>query len=331
MICESEISSRLVEVEIEGKKLITPTYFPAISSYGIKYSFPSLIRLFFAYLHPRLLISAYDLHFLPIRTRRELCRGIEEYSKNCIVFLDSGVYESYWRADRRWNRSLYKKSMASIEFDFYSSFDVLPGKDSEEFVKNAIDSILASRNFCDKPGFVPILHGISPDKLVLSVNEFVRDYPDLCNFVAVPERDCGNNVVEKAQTVCRIRNLLDDGDAFNRSRILHILGCGNPISLLLLSYCGANTFDSLDWIKHVVDPNRLAISDFSHLELMNCDCLVCANSKRHYVETVLLHNLLFYQNYMLQIQTLIKKNELRQLLDRYVGQNILRQIFKPKT
>ena len=287
---------------------MAPTYFPAISSYGVKYSFISLIRLFFTYSYPRVLFSAYDLHFLPSKTRMKLYEEIKEYSKESIVFLDSGVYEGYWKADKRWFPSLYKESLARIEFDLYSSFDVLPRRNSEDFAKRAIDSILASKILSDRPGFVPILHGISPDRLIFLVDDFVRKYPDLCDFIAVAERDCGDDVVERAHTICRIRNLLDGEDVANRKRILHVLGCGNPISLLLLSYCGANTFDSLDWIKHVIDPKRLGVSDFSHLKLTECNCTVCADAKRPYIETALLHNLLFYQNYMIQIQNLIKEN-----------------------
>jgi queuine/archaeosine tRNA-ribosyltransferase len=123
-----------------------------------------------------------------------------------------------------------------------------------------------------------------------------------------------------------MRKILDGDDNSNNQRILHILGCGNPISLLLYSYCGANTFDSLDWIKQVIDPQRLTINDFSHLELTGCQCPICASTKRDCTEKVLLHNLLFYQNYMLQIQTLVRNNEIRQFLSKHVGQNILDKI-----
>jgi queuine/archaeosine tRNA-ribosyltransferase len=319
VIYESASLSRITESEIDGKKLVTPTYFPAVSSYGIKYSFCSLIRLLTTYSYPRILVSAYDFHLLDSKNKRRLSSEISEYlEKGCFVFLDSGIFESFWKADAEWTYSLYKASISQIDFDFYSSFDVLPDvRDLRKFEKETFDRILASRNLSNKPGFVPILHGVNPNELVSLVTKFVEIYPNFSNFI-----------VEKARTVVKIRKVLDDDD---HNRILHILGCGNPVSLLLLSYCGADSFDSLDWIKHVIDQKHLTINDFSHLELINCECSICADTERGYTEKVLLHNLLFYQNYMLQIQSLIRTDEMSKFSRELVGQDVLNRISRTKT
>ena len=313
---------------MDRKTLLTPAYFPAVSSYGVKYSFQTLVRLLIAYSYPRILISAYDFHLADNMVKKALSEEIRSYfEKGCFVFADSGIYESYWKANASWSFELYKTAVREMDFDFYSSFDVLPTtKDVGGFAKETADRILASRRLSDKPGFMPILHGIRPDLLVSLTSSFVREHPSLSTFIAIPERDCGDSLVEKAQTIIKIRKILDGDDDSNHHRILHILGCGNPISLLLYSYCGASTFDSLDWVKQAIDPQRLTINDFSHLELTGCQCPVCASTKRDYTEKVLLHNLLFYQNHMLQIQTLIRNNEIRQFLSKHVGQNILDKI-----
>jgi hypothetical protein len=260
--------------------------------------------------------------------KKALTEEIRSYlEKGSFVFADSGVYESYWKADASWSYDLYKTAVGQMDFDFYSSFDVLPTtKDVGAFAKETVNSILASRKLSSKSGFMPILHGKRPNMLVSLTSSFVREHPSLSTFIAIPERDCGDSLVEKAQTIIKIRKVLDGDDDSNHQRVLHILGCGNPISLLLYSYCGANTFDSLDWIKQVIDPQRLTINDFSHRELIGCQCPICASTKRDYTEKVLLHNLLFYQNYMLQIQTLVRNNEIRQFLGKHVGQNILDKI-----
>ena len=313
---------------MDRKTLLTPAYFPAVSSYGVKYSFQTLVRLLIAYSYPRILISAYDFHLADNMVKKALSEEIRSYfEKGCFVFADSGIYESYWKANASWSFELYKTAVREMDFDFYSSFDVLPTtKDVGGFAKETADRILASRRLSDKPGFMPILHGIRPDLLVSLTSSFVREHPSLSTFIAIPERDCGDSLVEKAQTIIKIRKILDGDDDSNHHRMLHILGCGNPISLLLYSYCGASTFDSLDWVKQAIDPQRLTINDFSHLELTGCQCPVCASTKRDYTEKVLLHNLLFYQNHMLQIQTLIRNNEIRQFLSKHVGQNILDKI-----
>jgi len=330
LIHESEALSRITELEIDGKRLVTPTYFPAVSSYGIKYSFCSLVRLLTTYSYPRILISAYDFHLLADKDKRQLSREITRYLKRgCFVFLDSGVFESYWKADTKWTYNLYKVSVSQIDFDFYSSFDILPdAKNSKKFEKETFDQIRASRNLSNKLGFAPILHAVNPDRLVSLMMKFVKKYPNLCAFTAIPERDCGDNIVEKARTVMRVRKVLDED---NHNRILHILGCGNPVSLLLLSYCGADSFDSLDWIKHAIDQKHLTINDFSHLDLIDCECSICADTERGYTEKVLLHNLLFYQNYMLQIQSLIQTDEILEFSSKLVGQDVLNRISRTGT
>jgi len=328
VICESGGLCRIIEVAIDGKTLVTPAYFPAVSSYGVKYSFQTLVRLLIAYSYPRILISAYDFYLADNTVKKALSEETRAYlEKGCFLFADSGIYESFWKADSSWSYELYKAAVGQMNFDFYSSFDVLPTtKEVGRFAKETVGNILASRKLSSKPGFMPILHGIRPDMLVSLVSSFVREHPSLCSFIAIPERDCGDGLVEKARTIIKIRKILDGDNNSSHRRILHVLGCGNPISLLLYSYCGASTFDSLDWVKQAIDPQRLTIIDFSHLELTGCQCSVCTRTKRDYTEKVLLHNLLFYQNHMLQIQTLIRNNEIRQFLSKHVGQNTLDKI-----
>src|SRR3990170_4321846 len=99
VVSDSAGFSRVIELVINGKTLVTPTYFPAISSFGIKHSFRSLVSLFLYYKFPRVLISAYDWHFLPSKTRNEISPDIEKYRLDSFVFMDSGIFESYWKTD----------------------------------------------------------------------------------------------------------------------------------------------------------------------------------------------------------------------------------------
>jgi len=315
-------SSRQIDLTIPGKEdpLVTPTYFPAISSYDVSYSFRSLIRHFKHY--PRVLISAYDLYFLRPKIREEINAEIAGIP---LVFLDSGVFEASRKADKRWNRELHKNVMSEIKFDFWSSFDVLPTKSSGDFAKKTIDGILSSKEQCDKEGFVPIVHG-SPRGLISIIDELTKHHPDLCNFVAVAERDCGASILEKARTVLKIRKLLDSGEQHNQSRILHLLGCGDPISILLFIFAGANSFDSLDWVKYAFHPDQPRLVRFSQLDLYNCDCMFCSGRKKNYVEKVLMHNLWFYQHFLGRIKTLIEENTLENELEKIFGKKLLGKI-----
>lgn len=329
---ESGKFSRVIEVLINGKSLLTPTYFPAVSSYGMRYPIQSLIYLLTAYSYPRLLISAYDFYHLDDSKKEKLLGCVQEYSKRgSFVFFDSGIYESFWKADPEWTYNLYKITMSQIGSDFYSSFDVLPSSNHKtaQFRKEAFRNILDSSKLSEKSAFVPIIHGLTPDELMSAVKSFIGKYPYLCDFVAVPERDCGNSIVVKANTITKIRTLLDQNSSHNR--ILHLLGCGNPLSLVLYSYCGANTFDSLEWTQHVLDQSNLTLHDFSHLELIDCKCAVCRNSKADYTERALLHNLLFYQNHVSEIQSLIRRDEIFEFLCRNIRKGILDKIDRVKT
>jgi hypothetical protein len=60
-------------------------------------------------------------------------------------------------------------------------------------------------------------------------------------FVAVPKRELGDGLLERARNVVRIRRRLD---RLGYHCGLHLLGTGNPISILEYSLCGADTFGS---------------------------------------------------------------------------------------
>lgn len=326
VVSKSAGSSRLIELMINGKTLATPTYFPAISSFGIKYSFQSLVSLFLHYKFPRVLISAYDWHFLPNKILNETFSELEKYRLDSFLFMDSGIFESYWKADKRWDSKLHKKTLSKAKFDFHTSFDILPSQNSRDFVNETIGGAICSREQCNKTGFIPVIHG-SPAEVLLIIKQLLKSHPDLCDFIAVPERDCGESIIEKAHTVHEIRKVLDSGKNSPDSRMLHLLGCGDPLSMLLFVYAGANSFDSLDWIKYCADPDRLILHNFSHLELLNCDCFACARNNEQYIEKVFLHNLLFYQNYLLRIQELIKENSLGKLLEDYFDKITLDKVL----
>jgi len=60
---------------------------------------------------------------------------------------------------------------------------------------------------------------------------------------------------------------------------IHVLGSGDPISIALYTYCGADTFDRLDWSEMVFERNELRIVNLSQLELLRCDCKACARPR----------------------------------------------------
>jgi queuine/archaeosine tRNA-ribosyltransferase len=334
IIHESAGLSRVTEIVINGKKLLTPSYFPSISSYGVKFSMIDMLFLLKFHKYPRLLLSAYDLHNSEPREKTKLVSIIKDYREKGFLFMDSGLYESSWRKDSNWDLNSYKSLLSQIQFDLYTSFDVLPDFKKkgmeDEFKGKTFTNLLESSVFQNGNLFIAIIHGSSPDALVTLIGNLVEDHPNLCGAVAIAERDCGYNILERAETISEIRRTLNQN---SKENVLHILGCGNPLSILLFSYCGADTFDSLDWMKYVInpDPNSLLINDFSHLPLLNCRCRICDTPKQKsadYLEKVLLHNLAFYQGFVIQIQSLIKHDNFENYLRVHFGDNIINQVNK---
>jgi len=332
IVHESAGLSRVLEIVINNRKLTTPVYFPSISSYGVKFSMSDSFYLLHFHKYPRLLLSAYDLYNSESREKKKLISMIKDYRQKGFLFIDSGLYESSWMKDAEWNINCYKNLMAQFQFDIYTSFDVLPGikkgETAKDFRRKTFENVLESSVFQNNNLFIAILHGPSPEELVSIVEEFSKKHPSLCCAIAVAERDCGHSILERASTISEIRRTLNKK---NKESLLHLLGCGNPLSMLLFSYCGVDTFDSLDWLKHVInpDPNSLLMNDFSHLALLNCKCRVC-NSPEHkdadYLEKVLLHNLLFYQNFVVQIQSIIQHDNIEAYLRVHFGDNIIDQV-----
>jgi len=327
---KSDGLSRVLEIRLKGKTLHTPTYFPSISSYGVKFSLRDLLYFVKFHSHPCVLVSAYDLYYLEEDERKKLLSIIKDYRKQGVLFLDSGLYESSWKVDPNWDINSYKGLMTETKSDFYSSFDVFRSDEQsdEEFRKHTFDNIVESSVFLDNVLFVPILHETSSDKLIDFVKEFVEKHPELCGSIAVAERDCGRSIVERAETIVQIRRILNNNDCQN---LLHVLGCGNPKSMLLFSYCGADSFDSLDWLKHVINPADHSVHDFSHLELLNCKCHVCTASAykvADYLEKALLHSLLYYRIFVDHLQSLIRNGIIRSYLTKHIGEKIIKQIDK---
>jgi len=329
-----------MQVTLEGRILSTPTFFPAISSYGIKLPLSYLIYLLANYSYRRVLFHAYDIFHAKEQEKKRLFSSIKKFNKivrsrnKGFLFLDSGIYESSWYNNLSWDRNSYRDLISKVKFDFYSSFDILPKgssrKNDKKFMKQTFENITASRALSNKGELAAILHGRSPDHLIAMIEQFVSTHPEICRIIAVPERDCGEGILERAQTIVEVRKILDKNDD---TSLLHILGCGNPLSILLYSFCGADIFDSLDWYEHVINQDTLTINDFSHLELFDCQCEACAflakrtrPIKGQYMDKVLLHNLFFYQDYMKKIQTLIRNDGISTFLGQRVGKDIVEKI-----
>jgi len=303
--------ARQVKLKLPTKTLQTPVYFPSVSSTGTDIVV-NYVNFLIRIEHPCLLISAYDF-FHTFDSIPELVKKINNYpNKGKFLFVDSGGYERKWNNDEDWNFDTYEKTMKKINSDLYSSLDLM---ELEVKKKKSFDRIKKSYTLSDTSQFIPIFDGTTPDLLIANIQEFLEKYSSYSlNFLSIRERDCGTTLTEKASTIFKIRKIIDK---IKGNHILHVLGCGHPLNIALYSFFGADSFDSRDWYRKTIDIENLLLRDFSHLELLKCNCNACTTSEKKkldpYSKTIA-HNLHAYLEFMKKIQELINKNKLEDFL-----------------
>ena len=304
--------SRVHQILVNGKNLVLPTYFPAISSAETRYMLEPLLQTILTTNYPRILISAYDLHHLIPSRHKHVSKIISDYSKKNFIFLDSGTFESYWLSDHRWTFSKYKIQIKNVNSDFYTSFDSVPtiDKNYDEIEKETVSNIKKSKNLGKSNVCIGVCHGQTPSQLIKLIKKIINS-----NFqpqmLAIPERDCGKTIADKIKTVQAIRQLADQASS---KILLHVLGLGNPLTMALLTFSGANSFDSVDWSRWIVDRRTLQFTDLANLFLTGCSCKACKATKIDFTLRAMFHNLLFYQEFVQGLQkTIIDKEEKRYL------------------
>lgn len=312
-------NNRILQLKFSNKLLTTPTYFPAISSVGKVHNIQTLANLLIKTSYPQMLISAYDYE----KFGKSVSLSIKKYSKNHFLFVDSGGYEKYWHGDKKWDFSSYEKANCKINSDFYTSFDGVFKKVKKNYTKNQFNDIIKSGSILPKSQFIPIFHSSNITKLINSIKEFLKKYPNSISFLAVREKECGVTITERAKTISMIRKFIDKE---GNDQILHILGVGHPLSLALYSYAGADIFDSTDWYTSTLDIATNSLRDFSHLDLVDSPSPACQRIKDPITKTFI-HNLDSYNVLMKKIQAHIKNNKLHQyLLKNKVNKKLLDKI-----
>lgn len=317
---ESKIA-RLTNLGIGG--LSMPCFFPSISG-AAKNSFTPLEHLqIITHLgHPLFLISAYDINKSKRPEREAIQTLLEESVGNGkVILLDSGVYEKRWLGGE-WTaedfRSVlrYTKCHISLSFD-----DPDPNTNIDEIVLNVVNGINLDRDRGQLDAVCPIVHARS-----------AVDFPAICDrlaqsinapLIAIPERELGDGVLEIAKNLRDIRITLNMTGIYHP---IHILGCGNPLSILIYAACGADSFDGLDWCQTVADHSTGRLYHSLHLEFFDHQSLYGAADKLPYSLRVLAHNLDFYSVWMARIQNQIGEGRIDNMLQEFLPPQIASRI-----
>jgi hypothetical protein len=287
-------------IQLGAIQLQLPVLFLSVSS--VKTTLPPVeyVRLLLALrsIAPEFLVSAFDVIHANDEAKVDLQRLLREArEKECIVLLDSGNYESYWKeAKSSWCPENFYEAIQLFGCSFAFGFDNQnPPNDI-----NAHKELLCRQHQKDQTcagdiPVVPIIHG----KLNL--------LPELCQHVvstnsvqmiAVAERWLGEGVFDRAKTVAKIRKALD---ATGRFVALHLLGTGNPISIALYASAGADSFDGLEWCQTVVDHETGHLFHFSQADFFNNQTL-WGDQEIAFQPKTLAHNIEFYFKWMKRLR-----------------------------
>ena len=301
-------NSKIHQILVNNKKLMTPTYFPSISGAEIRSEPLDLINVIIDEEYPRLLVSCYDVDKLTIELKDTTIKKLNNYSTNGgFLMLDSGEFERYYLKFAEWTIDKYQKMIRRITADFFFGFDKIPNMETkyDEMLKTATDNFSFSNSLVLNNHCITILHGQNIEEICMLTEHMVKNYADL-QFIAITDKECGKTLQEQCMTVSLIRKICDDKE---KDIIIHVLGCGNPLSIAALSYAGADIFDAVDWSRWVVDNKTWQCGNLSHIKLLDCSCIACCDEKaKNERIRAFQHNLIFYQDFIARLQNAISQD-----------------------
>ena len=289
---------RQLELNVGGKALPLPIYFPSISSVKTALLPQDYIQVLgsFVGVNNQFLASAFDLaEFAQPADAAMLLKRFREVGG--ILLMDSGNYESFWKdARNKWKQESFHKMLAEFPSDLAFSFDEQdPPDDFNEHLALLINRWKQDQSVAGACQIVPIIHGKA------------KDLPSLCSafaaqsgvsMVAVAERRLGEGVIERARSLQVIRNELN---TLNRYVVVHLLGTGNPISIALYSAMGADSFDGLEWCQTVVDHDTGLLYHLSQADFF-AKQTAWSEGDFSFSARTLAHNLEFYVSWMKRLQ-----------------------------
>jgi len=309
--------NRQTWLSVFGRSLNLPCFFPSISSIKTNLAPIEYLRLLVDVNYPQFLVSAYDIFNTSVEQRRQFNTILQNAAeREQLILLDSGNYESYWRDDKSWNKtsfhSVLQREQCHLAFCFdrqdeYCNIERIVDQVETSVVSTQSEALLAS--------VVPIVHGepdILPEASLLLTQ---RLHPIL---LAIPERELGNGIISRAATLLRIRKTMDQTGKYYP---LHLLGTGNPLSILIYSMCGADTFDGLEWCQTAVDYSTGLLYHFHQREFFGKQTQFDSTPKLPYELATLAHNLLFYRQWMDKIQDSISNGTITDMAMRFMDKS----------
>jgi len=273
--------------------------------------------------------------------------------RGVVVIMDSGNYEAYRKHDfktatnkKGWSREKFVSAVRRVPFDFAFCFDNFKTRDdAKKLTVDVIHRTRLDRDLDRTKLICPIVHAPTSAQGV----RLTDNLPEILygvakelrpHLIAVPERELGNGIVERAKAVHAIRTALNELSWYQP---LHLLGTGNPWSIAVLSAAGADLFDGLEWCRTVANDENGVLYHFQHYDLFRYQArfakssatkLSVDNKKVPYAARVALHNLEVLNNWMEKVQNHTRDGTAKTFLAQTLGKQFddlrdgLPEVFK---
>lgn len=292
-------NSRLRKITIRGKEFFTPVYFASITTAALRTNFGPLIDVVFQLPYPNLLISTYDVyHSYNESDRKKIIDLLEEYScEGNFVFADSGLFELSTFQKNDWTYDNYEQIIKNMKYDFFASYDVEnPSKiEDGKLLSLTLENLKKSFSLSTDGQCISLCRTSNMDDTSNLIDDVIKNNVEYSSYVAITERDIGKSLIDNYKSIKKIR---ENVDKYNPNGLIHVLGCGDPISMAVMSYAGADSFDSVDWNRWLLDPITLEYENITHINIINCSCNACTANNMDDRERAWRHNLLFYHKFI---------------------------------
>ncbi len=313
---------RSLQLYVAKTSVQLPCFFPSVSSVKTALLPVNYLDLLTVAGHSPILSSAYDLAHCPADQRSQMETALSRRTESgTIVLIDSGNYERYWKKDTEWQPAHFHEIVGSFHHDLCFCYDNLEPPDSPKSIaQDVVASVIRDQDHAQST-VLPIVHGNAeslPDAARLTAEQL---YPLL---LAVAERDLGEGILERIRTVRKIRAALNSLGFYCP---LHLLGTGNPLSIIAYTLAGADSFDGLEWCQVVVDHENGRMLHMQQWDLVRHQTDWRPSDELPYRYAVLMHNLEFYREFMVGLHDALRYGTVEPFVQQYTTKEQLDRLL----
>lgn len=305
--------TRPFALSIAGTTIPLPCFFPSVSSVKTNLMPVDYIELLNAARHPFYLVSAYDIaNSCTEHQQRIDCALKDSKRRGSAILMDSGNYEGFWKGDSAWGVNRFHAVCRTYEHHLCFCYDNQePPGIAGAISEDVVTSVLRDQEQAIGT-VVPIVHG--PNAVLPTAAYKVAEqlYPVL---LAIPERALGEGITARTRSVRRIRAALNTLSYYCP---LHLLGTGNPLSIVAYAMAGADSFDGLEWCQTVVNHETGMLFHFQQWDFFREQTEWGTNDVLPYIQSTLMHNLNFYARFMKELRVALKEDRCQEFLEVYL-------------